>query len=326
MDNKGFSPKIPKASVLKTIKPIVMPFFSNKRIKEWSGLPDIVVIENTNHCNARCIMCPNYSMRRKKGVMSFELYQRIIDESIELGIDKVQIAGTGEPLIDPLIFERIQYAKKSGIKVIKIFTNAALLDSQKQERLLSSGIDKVIISIDSFSPKNFESIRVGLLFEIVKKNVLSLLKTKKESGKQNPFILITGLNIKNRLSSSIDHDFYQEAIKLSNGVEMLEEGNVHDWSGHIEGFNIIPIPWYNLPCRRLWGTLNVLWDGTIPLCCIDYEGSVKLGDINKQTIKEVWNGSVINKLRNFHLAGGFNKIELCNKCFERPSWIRKKIG
>ena len=307
------------------VKKIAMPFFVMKRIREWKGIPDVVLIENTNHCNAKCIMCPHSKMKRNKGTMSLELYKHIIDACIVLGIQRIQITGVGETLLDPLLFERIRYEKKEGIQEVNIFSNASLLTPQKQEMLLTSGVDLVFLSVDGFDPKSYEDIRRGLSFEDVKENVLSFLRKKKAGGNKKPFIVVGGLRVKNNMSAYLKSDFYKEVSKLSDSVWVGEEENMHDWSGNVGEIRFSRVPWYNQPCRRLWNTLSILWDGKVSLCCIDYEGTVNLGNIEKQSIMEIWNSREIKELRNYHLNANFEKIDLCKNCFERPSWIPKRI-
>lgn len=318
---KGITPPFIKNGV----KKIAMPFFVMKRIREWKGIPDVVLIENTNYCNAKCIMCPHSKMKRNKGTMSLELYKHIIDACIVLGIQRIQITGVGETLLDPLLFERIRYAKKAGIQEVNIFSNASLLTPQKQEMLLTSGVDLVFLSVDGFDSKSYEDIRRGLSFEDVKENVLSLLRKKEAGGNKKPFIVIGGLRVKNNMSAYLKSDFYKEVSKLSDSVWIGEEENMHDWSGSVGEIRFNRVPWYNQPCRRLWDTLSILWDGKVSLCCIDYEGTVNLGNIEKQSIMEIWNSREIKELRNYHLNANFEKIDLCKNCFERPSWIPKRI-
>ena len=63
-------------------------------------LPEIVQIESTNLCNAKCVFCPRDEMQRAQGVMSFELFKKIVDECAELGITHVRMHNYGEPFMD----------------------------------------------------------------------------------------------------------------------------------------------------------------------------------------------------------------------------------
>ena len=59
-------------------------------------LPEIVQIESTNICNAKCVFCPRDDMHRRQGVMSVELFKKIVDECAELGITHVRVHNYGE--------------------------------------------------------------------------------------------------------------------------------------------------------------------------------------------------------------------------------------
>ena len=43
-------------------------------------LPDIVQIESTNICNAKCVFCPRDEMHRDEGIMDMALFRKIADE------------------------------------------------------------------------------------------------------------------------------------------------------------------------------------------------------------------------------------------------------
>src|SRR5215213_1852858 len=73
-------------------------------------MPEIVQIESTNICNAKCVFCPRDDMHRRQGVMSVELFRKIVDECAELGITYVRMHNYGEALLDRRLVEKVQYA------------------------------------------------------------------------------------------------------------------------------------------------------------------------------------------------------------------------
>jgi len=73
--------------------------------------PDIVQIESTNLCNAKCVFCPRDEMHRRQGVMDFELYRKVVDECAALGITHVRVHNYGEPFLDKTLVEKVRYAK-----------------------------------------------------------------------------------------------------------------------------------------------------------------------------------------------------------------------
>ena len=69
------------------------------------------------------------------------------------------------------------------------------------------------------------------------------------------------------------------------------------------------------PCRELWrGTLVVLWDGRVTVCCVDSEGELQVGDARRDRLDDLWNGDAIRSLRRRHRDGAWPA--LCANCGE----------
>jgi radical SAM protein with 4Fe4S-binding SPASM domain len=81
------------------------------------------------------------------------------------------------------------------------------------------------------------------------------------------------------------------------------------------------------PCYRLWLTFTVLWDGRVSMCCADFDGRHVFGDLNSQTIAEVWNSPLYMAARRQHLESG--GPEICRSCDlpkkDSPLWIKKLV-
>ena len=110
-------------------------------------LPSVIMIENTNCCNARCVMCPREKLTRKPGFMEFGLFEKIMKElSSARHKPVVHLHGFGEPLLDTLLSERIKLAKTCGIKHTYIVTNASLLFPETSRKIINAGLDAMKIS------------------------------------------------------------------------------------------------------------------------------------------------------------------------------------
>src|SRR5215212_10032855 len=81
-------------------------------------LPEIVQIESTNICNAKCVFCPRDEMGRKQGVMDMTLFRKIVDECAALRIEHVRMHNYGEPFVDRSLVEKVRYAKDRGISQV----------------------------------------------------------------------------------------------------------------------------------------------------------------------------------------------------------------
>ena len=142
--------------------------------------PKILQIENTNLCNAKCIMCPHGIMKRKGSVMSLENFKKIVDNVLNsYSINGLTITGFGEPLVDPGIFEKIKYVNEKYPKLkIDLYTNAFLLTKETTEKLIDLKINRITFSING-TKKSYKRI-MGLDYDVTEKNVNYFLKRKKE--------------------------------------------------------------------------------------------------------------------------------------------------
>ena len=69
------------------------------------------------------------------------------------------------------------------------------------------------------------------------------------------------------------------------------------------------------PCHHLFGLMNVLNDGTVPLCCEDLlHARHAMGSLAENTVEEVFNSQRINGYRRMHLDGNKNRLEVCREC------------
>ncbi len=62
--------------------------------------PKILSIEFTSACNAKCIMCPQPEMDRKKENMSFELIEKIIKDCKNKPLKKINLFWMGDSTVD----------------------------------------------------------------------------------------------------------------------------------------------------------------------------------------------------------------------------------
>src|SRR5512137_1074774 len=116
-----------------------------------------------NTCNAKCHFCM-YSKPENtlpKGVMSMDLYKKIIDEAAEIPqIDSIAFSALGEPLLDRFIVERVAYARKMrpDWTPFELYTNGVGLTHEKFDALRDAGIDSLTISLNAVTPKQHEHI------------------------------------------------------------------------------------------------------------------------------------------------------------------------
>src|SRR5262245_8806229 len=62
----------------------------------WPKRPETINFEITAACDARCIHCPRLDMDRPMKAMSLELFCKMVDQAMELGVPSLCPNGFGE--------------------------------------------------------------------------------------------------------------------------------------------------------------------------------------------------------------------------------------
>jgi radical SAM protein with 4Fe4S-binding SPASM domain len=120
-------------------------------INQSERIPEIVGWEITNQCNLSCPHCYSAAARRSHDEMTASESRNVIDIMAEIGVHMIGWTG-GEPLLRNDLEELIEYAWSRGIKS-NLTTNGILLDQERTERLMQSGVRAIQISLDGSTPE-----------------------------------------------------------------------------------------------------------------------------------------------------------------------------
>jgi cyclic pyranopterin phosphate synthase len=111
----------------------------------------------TDRCNLRCQYCmpeADYVWLPREDILHFEEIDRLVDQFLSLGVDKVRLTG-GEPLLRkdlPGLVERL--ARKPAIRDLAMTTNAVLL-APHVDALKRAGLHRLTISLDTLQRDRF---------------------------------------------------------------------------------------------------------------------------------------------------------------------------
>ena len=307
--------KVAEGILLRQAKPVRKLMLATGRERS-PVLPEIVQIESTNICNAKCVFCPRDEMHRRQGIMSFDLFRKIVDECVELGITHVRVHNYGEPFVDRKLVDKVRYAKEKGIQEVGMISNGSLITEQVARGMVDAGLDAINISVDASGKDVFESTRIGLKYDKVIANIERLVRIRAESGKRRPKLILSFVRQNN---SADEQAFIEHWRKVADKIHITD---LHNWGGTLHQQSDV-----NYPCYRPWLTFTVLWDGRVSLCCADFDGHTILGDLNTSSIKEIWNNERYLSVRREHLESG--GPDVCRACDlprkDSPLWVRKLI-
>ena len=279
--------------------------------------PKNLMVELTNMCNLRCIMCDNRKMKRKRGFMTLDTYMRVLKNAKEIGIEMVGLYTTGESLLHPQIFDFIRMAKKWGFKYVYLTTNGIPLNKEKIDKLIKSGLDSIKFSIDAATKKTYEKLRPPGNFDKLYENVKMLreMRDRKKSKLKiySSFILTNENSRELKKFKEFWKDMIDEVIvcivtnQSSHQKKEFEKLVPKNVKALITGRK-------GEYCNRLWNRIIVTYDGKYTICPEDFEAELVYGDIRKEPMKKAWNNKKMKNFRRMFKTKNFDLSARCRTC------------
>jgi radical SAM protein with 4Fe4S-binding SPASM domain len=284
------------------------------RLEDAGDFPKVVLIDTISYCNLKCSMCVHKEMKRRKGIMPWNLFAKIVDEIAETDKNvRIWMVFFGEALLlkkrKPTIFDMIAYAKRKGLSDVVLNSNANLLDEEAAKELICSGLDAIYIGIDAFKPETYAKVRVGGNYEKAVRNTLWLIKLKNSMNSEKPEVFIQFVEMD--INQNEKEDFIQFWNQQGAAVKIRPKVS---WAGFIDAPNLVLDREERWPCYWAMQTMSITDTGKVVTCAVDLDAAFIAGDINNQSLKEVWNGR-LKELRQCHLFKQFHALpENCREC------------
>lgn len=282
------------------------------RLTDSGSFPKVILIDTISFCNLKCSMCGHKDMSRKRGKMAMELFKKIIDEIADTDRNtRVWMVFFGEALIlkKTTLFPMIRYAKEKGLTDVVLNSNANLLDEDAAKGLIKSGLDAIYVGIDAFTEETYAKVRVGGNYHKVVNNVRNLIRLKKEIGAEKPLVYVQFVEMP---VNSIEVNNFIEFWKKEGAIAKIRP--MVSWAGLVNAPNLTIPMQERWPCYWAMQTMSIADDGKVVMCAVDVDARFVAGDINKETIKSVWNGR-LKEIRQMHQKGKFDKLPFpCKDC------------
>lgn len=294
---------------------------------QW-GRPITVSIEPTTACNLRCPECPSglRSFTRPTGTLKQDFYRKVVDEMGEKMV-YLYFYFQGEPYINPEFLDMVAYANQKGIYTVTS-TNGHFLNEENARKTITSGLDRLIISIDGTTQEVYEQYRKAGNLDNVLQGTRNLIRLRKEMGATKPFIIFQFLVVKPN-----EHqipEVYRLAKSVGVDQVLLKSAQIYDYQ---QGSPLIPsIKKYARyirqadgtfriknklkdHCWKLWHSCVITWDGKVVPCCFDKDAQYAMGDLQTQSFSDIWRNETYQNFRGQVLKGR-KHIDICQNCTE----------
>lgn len=297
------------------------------------GRPYIVIVDPTNVCNLKCPLCPTGigTAGRRKQMIKWETFTRVIDELAPTAYE-VNLHNWGESILHPHIFDMIEYARDRNIAT-NMSTNFNIVSDKAIDRLVTSGLEFLCLSIDGATQETYARYRVGGHLDKVLDHARKLVRRKRELGSETPYIEWQFIVFKHN------------AHEIERARAMAEEIGV-------DRFRVIPpgVPfdsadaeqlkqeWFvpagggegvsdfreqnEEPCFYLYRSMTINPDGKVAPCCIVYGENNDFGSFMAEGFASLWNGPKYTSARaQFRRDGVVTAPTVCDRCdwFKKPT-------
>lgn len=287
---------------------------------EAAEFPMMLVLSFVYPCNAECPNCPytNSNIRDDyldAPYMSEEIFKKIADEAGKHNA-YLRISGGGEPMLHPQAVELLCYAKEVGCK-IGLINNGSAMNKKNAKALLEAGVDMIEFSVDACDEETYSTVRKGLEWDRLVRNVKHTIALRDELGSQSK-IVASGINQKGVDIKAVEA-YWRDDIGIDNFIsrKFLTWGVNTTIDSDESADSAAYLDTEKEPCPFIFERLNIDTRGNVMVCGYDIAANTSMGMVGEQSIKDIWHGEGFQFYRDKHLSNCGSDISLCASC---PDW------
>jgi len=263
--------------------------------------PKRIEVELVSDCNLKCTYCPRHLVNDLTGYMDFELFKQIVDEAEEYPQTVFVLHRRGESLLHPKFNEMLNYISGKFVEV-QMATNATKLTKDKYDSIIN-GLDFLSFSLDT--PERFNKTRIPANYERTEEKILKFLKYNNGRVKTQASMVKTS-----DTTEEMCEEFTNIWKDRVDRVRIYEEHSTDGNFGSLQNPRL-----ERKPCVMPTYEMLIYDTGVVARCNHDWDTD-GMGDITKNTIKEVWKNEKYTDLRKQHLSLMITD-PVCSKC---DSW------
>ena len=301
------------------IRAAIDPRLRRFRLSRLLRQPVEIALELTNACNLSCVMCFRTSMARPKGFMDVTEARAVIDQIKQFPKSLFLPQGFGESLLHPDFLDVLAYARSAVKNRIVLITNGTLLSKDISREIVKRGLaDGIVISVETGRKEDYERIRMGGDFDTLDRNISEFIELRRESGEALPSLLLRGVALD--ASGDVKALLNEKWGRLLSPSDSIGINYTVNWaeSGSRAASTGVPKDAHSsrrrLACRRLWYSMTVGLQEDVTPCCLDYNFRLSVGNIDKNSLRDIWQGKRLAQLREAHLRRDLGQIPLCSTC------------
>ena len=290
-------------------------------------LPSFISIEATNFCNLQCPECPvgtSKKQQNNKKVFDSDLFHKIITE-LKPTLTHVILYFQGEPFLHNHLTDLINFIHTANI-YCSTSTNGQFLTKEISKKVVLSGLDKLIVSIDGSTQEIYEKYRVGGQLKKAITGIEEINYWKKELNSPTPFIEIQFLVLKTnefqipemkKLAKRLKADKLSfktaQLYNYENGNELMPTQSKYSRYKQTDSGNFEIKRKQKNRCWRMWSGAVINTEGEVVPCCFDKKSEHSYGNLYTHSFSEIWHNKKASCFRESILENR-KQYEMCRNC------------
>ena len=280
--------------------------------------PYLLIIDPCNFCNLRCPLCPTglNDLGRPQSMLSLAHFKKYFDPLAE-NLFEAYMHNWGESMLNKEVFSMIRHAQDSNVGT-NLSSNFVRVTSDDMDRLLDSGLEYLVISLDGTSPDTYSQYRINGDYDKVIENLTTFIQRRNARKQKTPVIEWQFIVMKQN-----EHQIAEaEVLAKKIGVDLLRfipVGMPYEFKNRKETAD----KWYPSsvqgrvesdhseqqfgqankpsPCFYLYRSMVVNADGGVSPCCVVYRKNRDFADLSTMdtiAINTVWNNEKYRSARS----------------------------
>ncbi len=309
----------------------------NNRLRAGTPLrpgPSWVQIGIDERCNYRCGMCWTHSHRLpeqgRRHVLPRKTFEHLVDQLRELGTQRLDIAGTGEPLLHPDALDMLRHVKAAGMRCVLI-TNGSQLSPKVCESFIDIGLDCLNVSLHSATDETHHRITDGPLGD--RSHIVAMLRylvaKRHRRGVARPCVSVSfivqrdncreiggiaqeaadlgfdnvefaglGINKASRELALSPQEEEEVRRQMQEAQRILDEAgvvtNARQYAGCARGARWSKSIYTQTPCCVGHFFCRILADGAVDPCGVSRR---VVGDVTRERVRDIWSSPAYRSFR-----------------------------
>jgi len=323
-------------------------FYHGDRIKEYldskhTSSPITVTLDLTNRCNNKCPHCISYLKDKKD--LDYNILRNLLKDLKNIGVRGIVITGGGEPLLYNKLIDSLEYGKRLGLNFGMITSGQSDIREKEWLKILKC-LNWIRFSLDAGSPSRYKFTH-GLSELKFNKIIKTINKITNLKINNNLNITIGVGYIVNLQEPNKELEDVDKAVRLvckkglnyfqlrpvlvrsdnkdSRFIDYLEitKEYVNNLNYDIKLYNTSLQRRVDRKFRYCHGghfITSICANGKVYYCCIlKNMNKGEVGDLNKQSFREIWNDGNVRKIgNNINVNNCPNRCKnnIINNCIE----------